>query len=136
MKQLRSILPLVLSLFFLSCGGGGNKTNPVAFNPGGGNNPPPPPPGVPVTTYHNNLSRTGLNDQESRLTLSNVNSSQFGKKTSFQVDGQIYAQPLYVPQLHIAGGTHDVIFVATEHDSVYAFDAGGSPSTPLWHVSF
>jgi hypothetical protein len=136
MKHLRSILPLAFSVVCLSCGGGGGKSS-TSNGPGGGNNPPPPPGAtVAVVTYHNNLSRTGVNDQETRLTLSNVNSSQFGRKTSFHVDGQIYAQPLYVPQLQIAGGTHDVIFVATEHDSVYAFDANGSPLTPLWHVSF
>jgi hypothetical protein len=53
------------------------------------------------------------------------------------VDGDVYAQPLFVPGVEIPGkGKHDVIYVATEHDSVYAFDAYGNPSTPLWHVSF
>ena len=88
-------------------------------------------------TNHNDNSRTGQNLNEVVLTTGNVNPTQFGKLFSYPVDGYIYAQPLYVPDLVIPGqGTHNVIFVATEHDSVYAFDANNSPSTPLWHVSF
>lgn len=91
---------------------------------------------VSVLTYHNDGSRTGQNLNETILSPSNVNVAQFGKRFSFPVDGQIYAQPLYVPNLNITGGTHNVVFVATEHDSVYAFDADGLSSAPLWKENF
>ena len=78
---------------------------------------------VNVTTYHNDISRTGGYTNESILTPSNVNSSQFGKLFNVQVDGYVYAQPLYLSNLFIDGGKHNVLFVATEHDSVYAIDA-------------
>ena len=87
-----------------------------------------------VLTYHNDDARDGAYIQETTLTPSVVNSSQFGKLRSYPVDGQIYAQPLYVPQLSIQGANHDVVFVATENDSVYAFDAN-QQSSPLWQVS-
>jgi hypothetical protein len=90
-----------------------------------------------VLTYHNNDTRDGAYTQEVTLTPSNVNSNQFGKLFSYPVDGQIYAQPLYVPQLNINGGTHDVVFVETQNNSVYAFDADATASNPttLWHVN-
>src|ERR1019366_7434579 len=78
---------------------------------------------VNVTTYHNENARTGQNLQETILTPSNVNSSQFGKLFSVAVDGWVYAQPLYLSNINIAGGTHNVLYVATEHDSLYAIDA-------------
>src|SRR5579871_3198546 len=78
---------------------------------------------VSVTTYHNDNSRTGANTQETILSPSNVNSGQFGKLFSVTVDGAVYAQPLYLANLTIAGGTHNVLYIATEHDSVYAIDA-------------
>jgi hypothetical protein len=90
-----------------------------------------------VVTWHNDNSRTGQNVKETNLTTVNVNSTQFGKKFSLAVDQQIYAQPLFVSNLSIPGkGTHNVVFVATENDSVYAFDGNGQPKTPLWHVNF
>ena len=76
-----------------------------------------------VLTQHNDIGRTGQNINETILTTSNVNSTQFGKLFTLKVDGQVYAQPLYVPQLTINGATHNVLIVATEADSVYAFDA-------------
>ncbi len=88
-------------------------------------------------TNHNDNGRTGQNLNEVVLTSGNVNDTQFGKLFSYALDGYTYAQPLYVPAVEIPGqGTHNVIYVATEHDSVYAFDANNSPSTPLWHTSF
>ena len=94
---------------------------------------------VSVTTYRNNLARSGENLAETVLTPANVNPAQFGKIFSQSVDGQIYAQPLYLPSVAILGkGVHNVVFVATEHDSVYAFDADsntGPNALPLWQVS-
>src|SRR5262249_14691118 len=71
------------------------------------------------------------------LTTTNVNQAQFGKLTSYALDGVADASPLYVANLSIPGqGYHNVVYVATEHDSVYAFDADGLSSNPLWKVSF
>jgi hypothetical protein len=87
-------------------------------------------------TYHADKFRSGVNLQEFALTKSTVKSSTFGKLFSRSVDGQIYAQPLYVANLTIAGTKHNVVFVATEHSSVYAFEADGKTTTPLWKRSF
>ena len=88
-------------------------------------------------TFHNDNLRTGQNTNETVLTLANVNQAQFGKLFSSPVDGLSFASPLYVANLSIPGnGFHNVVYVTTEHDSVYAFDADGLSSTPLWHVSF
>jgi hypothetical protein len=78
---------------------------------------------VGVWTYHNDNHRTGLNTNETILNLTNVNSASFGRLFTNMVDGCVYAQPLYVPNLNIQGQTHNVFFIATEHDTVYAFDA-------------
>jgi uncharacterized protein (TIGR03437 family) len=94
---------------------------------------------IAVTTYRNNLARSGENLQETILTPSNVTPNQFGKLFSQPVDGQVYAQPLYLPSLAIPGkGIHNVVFIATAHDTVYAFDAdsnSGPNTAPLWQVS-
>ncbi len=90
-----------------------------------------------VLTQHNDNARTGQNLSEITLTPQNVISSSFGKVFSYSVDGQIYAQPLYVPNVIIPNqGTYNVVYVATENDTLYAFDADGLLSTPLWQVSF
>lgn len=90
-----------------------------------------------MTTAQYDNARTGAYLNEKTLTPQNVNQRQFGKLFTLKVDGDIYAQPLFLANVSIPGkGRHDVVFLATEHDSVYAFDAYGKPSTPLWHVSF
>src|SRR5262249_21158172 len=80
---------------------------------------------VNVTTYHNDNARTGQNTRETSLTLTNVNSSP--------LDGWVYAQPLYLSNVNIGGGTHNMLYVATEHDSLYAIDA--DQGTIYWQIS-
>jgi hypothetical protein len=89
-----------------------------------------------MMTYHADKFRSGVNSQELALTPSTVNKTNFGKLFSRSVDGQIYGQPLYVANLTISGAKHNVVYVVTEHDSVYAFDADGKITTPFWHHSF
>lgn len=89
--------------------------------------------GQDVLTYHNNNARTGLNPEETRLTLNNVNYTTFGLLFVIPVDGLVDAEPLYLSSLTIGGVTHNVLIVATEHDSVYAFDA--DTGATVWHVS-
>ncbi len=91
------------------------------------------PSGVTVLTYHNDSSRSGVYSNETTLTPNNVNSVQFGQLGTLSVDGLVEAQPLYVGGLTVNGSTHNVLFVATENDSVYAFDADSE--TQLWQVS-
>ena len=88
-------------------------------------------------TMHNDNLRTGRNLNEIVLTPANVNSAQFGKLFSYATDGISHASPLYVANVNIPGlGPRNVVYVATEHDSLYAFDADGRSPTPLWKVSF
>ena len=89
--------------------------------------------GIDVVTYKYDVMRTGQNVAESTLTPSNVTTSSFGKLRNLMVDGLVDAQPLYLSKLTVAGAVHNVVFVATEHDSVYAFDA--DTGTILWQVS-
>src|SRR6267142_1954402 len=98
--------PLVLTLFFLGlqAGPAGAQAN--------------------VWTWHNDNTRSGQNLSETNLSIANVNTNSFGKLFTQRVDGYVYAQPLYVANVAIPGkGTHNVVYIATEHDSVYAFDA-------------
>jgi hypothetical protein len=93
---------------------------------------------VSVWTYHNDNFRTGANTNEVILNLTNVNSTTFGKLFSYAVDGCVYAQPLYVPNVNVQGaGAHNVFFIATEHNTVYAFDAdsAGAGGGLLWKTN-
>jgi len=127
-----ALAPLLLLL--ADCGGGGGAMPSVA-PPAPPSQPAPPAPAgtTDVTTYKYDLNRSGLNPAESSLTLANVTSATFGLLRTLSVDGKVDAQPLYLSQLSIAGAAHNVVFAATEHDSVYAFDADSGAL--LWHVS-
>jgi len=92
---------------------------------------------VSVLTQHNDNARTGANLSETLLTASNVNVKHFGMLFKRVVDDQVYDQPLYVAGVNITGGTHDVVYVTTVNNSVYAFDANeAGASKPFWHVNF
>ena len=88
-----------------------------------------------VLTQHNDNARTGQNTLETILNTANVNVNQFGKVFAMRVDGQVYSQPLYVPGVTINGGVHNVIVIATEADSVYAYDADSTSAVLLWRAS-
>ena len=126
-----SVLLALLSLL-VGCSG---STLPSANNgnAGSGGTPPSSPNQTDVTTYHNDIARTGQNLTEMLLTASNVNSQSFGLLHNLMVDGKVDAEPLYLSHLSIAGTTHNVVFISTEHDSVYAFDSDSG--TQLWKVS-
>lgn len=98
---------------------------------------------VDVTTNHNDLARTGANTRETTLTPANVNAAHFGLIAKFPVDDQVYSQPLVATAIKLKDssfgtGTHDLVFVTTVNNSVYAFDANSSNSSakPIWHVNF
>jgi hypothetical protein len=90
---------------------------------------------VLITTWHYDNARTGANVGETTLTPANVNSTTFGKIATFPVDGFVVGHPLYLPGVNILGQMHNVVYVATMHDSVYAFDADSTNPTPLWMTS-
>jgi outer membrane protein assembly factor BamB len=121
------LLLLAPTLYLLSCNSGSTPKTQAST-------PPPPTAGPDVTTYHNDVARTGQNLNESMLTPGNVNSSNFGKLFVIPADGKVDGQPLYLGGLTISGkGTHNVLYVVTEHGSVYAVDA--DTGTSLWQVS-
>ena len=122
---------VLLAALLAACSSGGSSSSSAP--PAGGGPPPTPAQHTDVVTYKNDLSRTGQNLTESVLTLANVNSSSFGQLRFLSTDGKVDAQPLYLSALSIGGAAHNVVFVATENDSVYAFDADSGAT--LWQVS-
>lgn len=96
-----------------------------------------PGPADAVLTQRGDDTRLGWDSTESQLTVATVGSGNFGKRAAYPVDGKVYAQPLYVPKLSTGGQQHDVVIVATQHDTVDAFDAHGTGSgaAPLWQTS-
>ena len=88
-----------------------------------------------VLTYHNDNARDGANNREFALSSSTVTTATFGKLFSCAVDGAVYAQPLWMRGMSIAGGTHNIIIVATQHNSVYVFDADANPCVTYWHAN-
>jgi len=124
-----AVTPWLFAAVLVACGGGNNMSSP------------PPPPGSPpvptqhtdVVTYKNDLARTGQNLTESVLTPTNVNQTNFGLLRVFAADGNVDATPLYLSGLTVQGATHNVVFIATENDSVYAYDTDSGAL--LWHVS-
>lgn len=128
----------LLAVPIAGCGGVGNNNGVSSTDP----SPTPTATPTPVAaapagylTWKNDNQRTGLQPNETVLTPANVNAAQFGEKFSNPIDGWAYAQPLYVAGLTIGGAKHNVVFVATEHASVYAFDADAA-GPPLWQKSF
>lgn len=129
------VASLLLLTVLSACGGSSSPmsdTNPPP-PPSGGNPPPPPTIHTDVLTHKNDVSRTGQNLTETQLTLANVNSSSFGLLRKLATDGKVDAQPLYAAGLSVQGAAHNVVFVATENASVYAFDADSGAK--LWQVS-
>jgi outer membrane protein assembly factor BamB len=123
---------LLLSAAVLAgCGGGSGNMN--AAPPPSGTPAPTPAQHTDVVTYKNDLARTGQNLTESVLTLANVNATNFGLLRILAADGKVDAQPLYLAALTVQGAAHEVVFVATESDSVYAYDS--DTGALLWHVS-
>lgn len=122
---------LLLAAALTACGGSGHSTSQSTTPP-----PPPPPPSsthTDVTTYKNDLSRTGQNLTETSLTLANVKVSSFGLLRVLSTDGKVDAQPLYLSALSVGGSSHNVAFVATENDTVYAYDTDSGAA--LWQKS-
>jgi hypothetical protein len=123
---------LLLAVALAACGGSGHPASQSTSTPP----PPPPPPSsthTDVTTYKNDLSRTGQNLTETSLTLTNVNASSFGLLRILATDGKVDAQPLYLSALSVGGTSHNVAFLATENDTMYAYDA--DTGTVLWQKS-
>lgn len=140
-KTLFRILPVcLLAIIMLACGGSSNSpqtTTPTPTptpTPGPTPSPPTSSLGTDVVTYHNDVARTGQSLTETALTPSNVNASSFGKVGFFAVDGKVDAEPLLLAGYNLGSqGTHDVVYVVTEHDSAYAMDAASGQV--YWQVS-
>jgi outer membrane protein assembly factor BamB len=128
--RLAGTVSLLLAAVLAACG---KTATTTSSSPGGGGVIPMPAQRTDVVTYKNDAARTGQNLTESVLTLANVNPARFGKERFLATDGKVDAEPLYLSGLSVQGATHNVVFVATESDSVYAFDADSGAL--LWHVS-
>ena len=133
----KNLALLLVAALAAACGGGGGDMSSPSTPP---SQPPPsqpPPSGTPqptdIPTYKYDAARSGANLSESVLTTANVNSGSFGLLRMLRVDGHVDAQPLYLSGLMVAGAKHNVVFVVTENDSAYAFDADSGAT--LWHVS-
>src|ERR1051325_10212100 len=123
--SLKRCLPALL-LLLAGCGGSDGGVTPIDPGlPGSGT--------ATVLTYHNDNRRSGLNDKEGVLKPANVDAAHFGKVGFFKTDGKVDAQPLFVSAELIGGKRHDMLYVVTEHDSVYAFDAASGKV--YWHRS-
>ncbi len=120
-------------LLLLSLGCGGNATPPSGDK--GDSTPPVRVGRAVVATYHNNNARTGVNAGETTLTPANVNPKTFGRVAALTTEGDIYAQPLYIPNVSMgANGVHNLVIVATQHDQVYAFDV--DTKQQMWSMSY
>ena len=134
------LVALLAVLFMAACGSSTSSNSPSNSGSGGGTpSPSPTPSSIDVTTYHYDNLRTGQNLSETMLTPANVNQAKFGKLGELMVDGKVDGQPLYLSQVAMPGvGTKNVLYVVTEHGSVFAFDAdavSGTSAKPLWQIS-
>ncbi|MGC2112827.1 MAG: PQQ-binding-like beta-propeller repeat protein [Candidatus Korobacteraceae bacterium] len=123
----------------MGCGGSGSGTNQAPVQESNQGDPSQPAPVQQITggvmTYHNNNARTGVYTAETTLTPANVNVLSFGRVAAIAVQGDIYAQPLYLPNVQMTDGkNHNVVVIATEHDQLYAIDADAK--NLLWKKSF
>ena len=131
MRTAIALMMLVATAALEACGGGGSGRNSAAAQP---STPiPTPTQHTDVITYKNDLGRTGQNLTESVLAPANVNASRFGLLRILTADSTVDAAPLYLSALTVQGGTHNVVFIASEADSVYAYDVDSGAL--LWHVS-
>ena len=113
MKKIPACL-IVPMIFLTYCSKKGSTSTPPPHGPNSQH--------ISVLTQHNDNTRAGLNNHETSLTTANVNTSQFGKQFTLAVDDQVYAQPLMVGNLSINSASHNVVFIATVNNSVYAYD--------------
>lgn len=142
-RKVRFYFVFAFALALLSCGGGKTTSSGLSNPPI--TSPPVTPPVQPVTpapsggggtdveTYHNDVARTGQNLKETILTLANVNASSFGKLSFLSTDGKVDGQPLYVSALTLSSQSRNIVYAATEHDSVFAFDADSGAQ--IWRAS-
>ena len=140
LRLCRVLVALYMAISLVACGGSNRISgSTVGGTPPPNPNPTPSPSSIDVTTYHYDNLRTGQNLSETTLTTANVNQSKFGKLGELMVDGKVDAQPLYLSNVSIPGvGMKNVLYVATEHGSVFAFDADNVSATaakPLWQIS-
>src|ERR1700732_1154799 len=127
---------ILISIALTGCGSTMTSTTSTGGNRNPG--PDPAPSSIDVVTYHYDNLRTGQNLQETILTPANVTASRFGKFGELMVDGKVDAQPLYLSNVAIPGvGTRNVLYVVTEHGSVFAFDADNTSASaaPFWKIT-